>query len=200
MIAARIGELSSSYAAALTDRGATIDEIDVDCAATDLSLILELCWRRHLKGAFPAALAQQRATLAAHAGEDFLQRTPFGDTMRGCGWFLPAWPLWQQRPFFVVRGDSAADFCLALALDRCYGDAAWFPRSFAQGKDEVAAAARSSLALVVNELYSAAHGRRPTMVTSTTLTRSDVMEVVRALLPKAVGLIVSASLSQPSSG
>jgi hypothetical protein len=186
MIAARIGQLSPSYAAALTDRGATIDEIDVDGTARDLSLILELCWRRHLKRAFPAAQAQQRATLAAHAGEDFLLRTPFGDTMRGCGWFLPAWPLWQQRPF-VVCGDSAADFCLALALDRCYGDAAWFPQSFAQGKDEVAATARSTLALVVNELYSAAHGRRATVVTSTTLTSSDVMEAVRALLPKAVG-------------
>ncbi len=189
MIAARTGALSPSHAAALTDRGVVIDEVGI--AKIDLSLILELCWRRRmrpgglaLRRAFAAAQGQEPGAPAARTGEDFLQRTPFGDTMRGCGWFLPIG--WELRPFFVVCGDSAADFCLALALDRCYGDAAWFPHSFVHGDDDVAATARFTLALLIDGLRSAAE-TRPSVVTSATLTDAEVMKAAQALLPEAVG-------------
>ncbi len=191
LIAARTGALSPSHAAALVERGVSIEEVDI--AEPDLPLLLELCWRRRmspggvaLRRAYATAQGGEPGTPAAYTDDDFLERTPLGDTMRGCGWFLPVQTPWQQRPFFVVCGDKAADFCLALALDRCYGDAAWFPQSFVHGDDEVAAAARSTLALIVDGLRSAAEGRRPTVVTSATLPTSDVTEAARTLLRRAV--------------
>jgi hypothetical protein len=191
LIAARTGVLSPSHAAALVQRGVPIEEVDV--AEPDLPLVLELCWRRRmsrggvaLRRAYAEAQGDDPGAPPAYTDDDFLERTPLGDTMRGCGWFLPAQTPWRQRPFFVVCGNEAADFCLALALDRCYGDAAWFPQSFVHGDDEVAAAARSTLTLIVEGLRSAAEGRRPTVVTSATLPSSEVTEAVQTLLPRAV--------------
>jgi hypothetical protein len=192
MLAARTGALSPSHAAGLAERDVTVEEVDL--AEADLALLLELCWRRRLRPgaaelrrAFTAALGQATKALPAYTDDDFLKRTPLGDTMRGCGWFLPTRTSWEERPFFVVCGDIITDFCLALALDRCYGDAAWFPQSFVRGDDEAAAAARSTLALVVDGLRSAAEGRRRTVVTSATLPSSDLVEAAQALLPEAVG-------------
>jgi hypothetical protein len=192
LLAARTGALSPSHAAALTDRSAVIDEIDV--TERDLAPLLELCWHRRmrprglaLRRAFAEAQGQQPGAPAAWTGEDFLDRTLLGDTMRGCGWFLPTQTPWQQRPFFVVCGDSAADFCLALALDRLYGDAAWFPYSFVHGGDDLAVTARSTLALSIERLRSPAEGQRPTVITSSTLANSEVMEDVRALAHEAAG-------------
>jgi hypothetical protein len=152
-----------------------------------------LCWRRRirlggvaLRRAYMSAQGEDPGAPPAYAKDDFLGHTPLGDTMRGCDWFLRDQMAWKQRPFFVVCGDQAADFCLALALDRCYGDAAWFPQSFVHGDDEVAAVARSTLALIVDGLRGQAEGRRPTVVTSATLPTSELTEAAQVLLRQAV--------------
>jgi hypothetical protein len=144
LLAARTGALFPSHAAALAERGVTLEEVDI--VQADLGPLLELCWRRRirlgsvaLRRAYTAAQGEDPGAPPAYAEDDFLARTPLGDTMRGCDWFLRDQMAWRQRPFFVVCGDQAADFCLALALDRCYGDAAWFPQSFVHGNDGVAA-------------------------------------------------------------
>ena len=70
--------------------------------------------------------------------------------MRGCNWYTQTQSDWEDQPFHVVCGDSAADFCLALALDRCYGDGAWFPQLFAQAEDDLANVVRTTLARVID--------------------------------------------------
>jgi len=63
-------------------------------------------------------------------------RTPFGHTLAGCGWYLPALGRqWDTRPLLVVAGDSPADAYLALAANRLLGASVWLPSSLRADDD-----------------------------------------------------------------
>jgi hypothetical protein len=176
MVTARFGVITPSYAAALAQLGVTVEEVDVTDA--DLPGLLELCWRRSMT---PAAQGRAPSPEAPYTSGDFLARTPFGDSMRGCNWYIQTRSDWEDRPYYVVCGDSAADFCLALALDRCYGDGAWFPQAFAQADDELADMVRTTLARVVDSIES-----RPIVCTSMTADAATLEETLRSLPAKVV--------------
>jgi hypothetical protein len=181
MVAARTGAIAPSYAADLAQLGVTVEEVDV--TDDDLSGLLELCWRRSvtpLRWAIARmfAVAQGRAPSPepAYTSADFLTHTPFGNSMRGCSWYTQTRSDWEDRPFYIVSGDSAADFCLALALDRCYGDGAWFPQAFAQANDELADVVRTTLGRVIDSIES-----RPIVCTSMTADATTMEETLRSL-------------------
>jgi hypothetical protein len=186
MVTARTGAMAPSYADALAQLGVTIEEIDVTDA--DLPGLLELCWRRNLTPLewararmFAAAQGRAPSPEALYTSADFLAQTPFGDSMRGCNWYTQTRSDWEDRPYYVVCGDSAADFCLALALDRCYGDGAWFPQMLAQAGDELADVVRTTLARVIDSIDS-----RPIVCTSMTADAATLEETLRSLPAEVV--------------
>jgi hypothetical protein len=186
MVTARTGAIAPSYATALSQRGVIVEEVVV--TDRDLPWLLELCWRRSvtpigwaLARSFALAQGRDPGPAPAYTSADFLAQTPLGDSMRGCSWYTQAQSDWQSRPFYVVCGDSAADFCLALGLDRCYGDAVWLPQAFAQGDDELSDGVRSALARVIEAI-----GSRPVVCTSMTAGGTAAEEAVRSLSAEVV--------------
>jgi hypothetical protein len=186
IITARIGALAPSYAHALSELDTSVQQVDID--DVDLPGLLELCWRRTmtfsqwLKARMSAGVRNPDfGPWTAYRTDGFLARTPFGDSTRGCSWYTPTQSDWEHRPFYVVCGDSAADFCLALALDRCYGDGAWFPQAFAKGDDELADVVRTTLARVIDSM-----DRRRIVCTSMTADAATTEETLRSLPAEVV--------------
>jgi hypothetical protein len=75
----------------------------------------------------------------------FDDRGPFALSMVGLGNFVRHVPRRREWPLVVSVGDTADDFALALALDRCLGPALWVPPGLL-GSDtiQILAAALSS--------------------------------------------------------
>ena len=174
LIRSRTGNLAPSH------RGELPSAVVVDASVDELALggLLDLVWdgeaaeRDRTQGATPA--------------------TPFANTVAGCSWYQVWHPGWEERPFVVVAGVAADDFALALALDRCYSAAGWWPTTL-EGEME-----RTALRTLSRTLYDVAHhGDRRLLLTSTSLTEAELLPLVEALALEAWGAGLSIDVVDP---
>jgi hypothetical protein len=77
------------------------------------------------------------------------------------------------------------DFCLALALDRCYGGAVWYPQAFSDGNDDLAEVAQHTLAGVIDDVVDP-HGARSVLFTSLTMDGAQLEATVQTLREKTL--------------
>jgi len=124
----------------------------------------------------------KEASLVSRA--DFFANTPLGHTEFGCGWARPWMPAWDERPYFVVVGDSGEDYFLAVALDRLLAGAAWLPYQYVKGNDDVAKMVRHSLRHFLWNLTSSSAFERAVRIVSCSLTGGQLNHVLRRMFPK----------------
>jgi hypothetical protein len=143
LIAARWGALSPAARERLQERGVLIQ--DVAITEPDLVRVVGACWGGSLGFA-----TELRRALAQALGHDPDNETaginwtvldeggPFAMSMMGLSDFVRAVPPRSDWPLVVAVGDSADDFALAVALDRCMAPALWVPPTIL-GSDTVQA-------------------------------------------------------------
>jgi hypothetical protein len=134
LIASKWGALGPSARARLQDRGVAVH--DVPIVENDLKSVLSACWggqfwptneiRHAIADALGPASASQSQSYDVHALDE---RGPFALSMMGLSEFGRPLPMRHEWPLVVVVGDSADDFALAMALDRCLRPALWVPPS-----------------------------------------------------------------------
>lgn len=132
LIAAKWGVLSPSGRARLEERSVAIQDLPI--VDSDVPRILSACWggpswlTPNLRHGLAEALG-----VAENDQPELVDLTPLDEhgpfkmSMLGLGRFMRPVPTRHDWPLAVVVGDSADDFALAVALDRCMSPSLWVP-------------------------------------------------------------------------
>lgn len=138
LIDARLGAVAPSYRDHLGERGWAITT--VDAGPESLVALLEIAWlgRPYGNWAIQAAMASAEGEdyePPAISRQDLPERAPFEVGKVGCGVYNQFTARWEDRPIYVIYGDSGDDFCLAMALERGWDAGIWLPPSLVGGED-----------------------------------------------------------------
>ncbi len=201
LLVSRTGALAPRHRKLVVERGTCIDELKV--STSPLAPLLEFSWHGAID--MPRLRARQELTKRIQelrkgsegtndyavpwASEELASRTPLHQTLSGCGWFPQGDSAWDERPRSVVVGDSAGDFCLALALDRLFDMGVWAPQALIRGQDKRCSEFRTALA---DELRSAERNSRGTrdggpLLTSLSLTEKESKSIRQRIDDAAIG-------------
>lgn len=203
MVDTRVGVLAPSAREGLIEKGWSVDEIA--SGPDDLDVLLDLAWRgRADRAGFTIRSALARAgdvTLVEPEllREDLLDVVPFGVGMVGCGLYVPFETSWDSRAIYVVIGDTAEDYCAALALDRGWDAGLWLPQSLVD--DASASRERTILALgrTLHTLGRGPGGDRRIELTTLSLDDSAVIAVAEMLQASPWGSELELEVVDPGS-
>lgn len=132
LIASRWGALSPACRTALAERRVPV--VDIPITEDDLRGLLSACWggstwnTPSLNAALADAISPEIFNEARGSTTHWFDTYgPFAMSMVGVSRFIRVPPMREEWPRVVIVGDSADDFALATAIDRCIGSAVWFP-------------------------------------------------------------------------
>jgi hypothetical protein len=184
LVDARRGNLAPEFRNHLMESGWTITTIET--GAKDLVALLEIAWLGQTQSSwkFEAAVTEalgEKYVVPEVSREDLSERAPFRIGLVGCGVYSQFSTAWHDRPLNVVVGDSADDFCLAMALDRGWDAGIWVPRSLINDPD-VGGVALRTLADVLHRQSRGPGGDRLLKLTSLTMTQSELADIRSTLL------------------
>jgi hypothetical protein len=184
LVRARTGDLAPSHRRALVEAGVDIEETPVPIS--QLSMLLGLAWNSDASDSHGMRLlrnvTEQQVEAPAIADDAYIATTPLANTVAGCGLYHVWHPDWDERPFMVIAGETADDFALALALDRCYSAAAWWPTTLSGDYAKVAA---GELTRTLN--HATRRVERRVLLTSTSLSERELAEVAQTLTAQTWG-------------
>ena len=136
MLTSLLGAIAPSYRAKLEQMNVAIANAEV--TEEQIGFLLAALWSASPGDYVARQLQFQRAMSADSAlpwnAADF-DHTPFALTRLGCTSYVIGKPWTYQLPEVVVVGDTAADYCMYLALERMYSRAIWVPLCFLTGTD-----------------------------------------------------------------
>lgn len=138
MVALYAGSLSPSYRDRLEARSAIAASVSL--SSSQAGELLSFYWdpREGVLARTLGALRRAKSNdeMPPWSEPEFFSRTPFAGSRVGCSWVVQARDWIEAFPTVVVVGDSIDDFCLALSLDRLWGNGRWLPASVMSGSDE----------------------------------------------------------------
>jgi hypothetical protein len=202
MLTTRLGAFQPALQSWLAGEG--IAAIEVQGTAEHLSQLVEICWERDVRQ------LRRSAEFIRDVGEgpplpwsdEAYENTPFSLTTVGCSAYVMGRPWRGTLPNFVVVGDSAEDYSLAMLLDRMYHQSYWCPVKFLRGSDDVSMAVRSGLARQLHKATGYGRGDdERILLTSMSLSLSE-LDDIPAVLDQDVmvghGLVSSLDLMSPN--
>jgi len=159
MLVDRIGSVSPGHEGTLAERGVAVAHREAEMA--HLGHVLDICWskdvsnRLALDAAFRAASGEQTGPAWS---DSHLNRTPFALAETACGWYTLGAHRRRRDSLVVVAGDTAADYCFAMGLNRLFKRALWMPLEFLSSSDVLPGEVRSHLAHFLDQVSGYGYG------------------------------------------
>ena len=206
LVDTRTGALGPSFREELDAEGWTITEIQA--GPDSLDALLDLAWR----GQIDPSLWSIRASLAKAQGEaparpdlfrdDLLARTPFVIGLVGCDTFVPFVAQWDERPIYIVVGDAASDYSLALSLDRGWSAGLWLPGSLVRVENGADAGLANrvvrSLGCVLHRMTRTRGRERKIWLTSMSLESSELEPIIDMIGQSVWGDDLAPGIADPT--
>lgn len=184
--ASHLGILSPARQHLLEREGRPIEEYEV--CAEQMPALLAVCWADYdhlsrqafMRSTFESLGLSPQSPPAWTAPEHH-SRFPFAQTRSGCTEVQDQRGFIAPRHRVVVVGDTASDFCLALALLRMSQLAFWLPSHLAADQEEQGQQARSCLREALSSLSKGHFISEKVLLVSLSLSKRE-LEAIRSQL------------------
>lgn len=179
MAAMRWGALAPHSRTALAERGVGV--VDIPIEASEVDTVIDLCWRGSSLGsdlALPRPTVPPSIDPPTFASQQLGGDAPMALSMIGCAVMARTLLRPEDRPFTIVAGSTMDDFALALALDRCLGDAIWLPGCLLDSPDRPATI--RALGRAIFSRHSSQFGAEAPIRLCSCSTTSSGLEMLRA--------------------